>query len=139
MNIEENPYSSPLEPGNTPKYCIDLKAISLGGSIGMGVGFLWAILFGPSIDGPPSQNMSLIVFMTGFTATGTLVGLIKKYALFFGTFFGFLSMCIWAIVLLWNDPWVIIALIILGGSGLFCGSIIGAVFSYSVRSEIRKE
>jgi hypothetical protein len=110
----------------------------LGACIGLIVGIFWAMIFGPLTDGPPSIKLSFLIYTTSFAATGIIVGAFQRKPVLVGNIAGLLILSTWAVACNvgdsccggpWSlDPWVVIWLIALGGSGLFWGGVIGTIF-----------
>src|SRR5262249_40033816 len=100
----------------------------IGAVIGLGVGIFWAITFGPLTDGPPSIKLSFLVYSTGFTITGLVVGAIRRLPLLVGIVTGSLVLSYWAIILGPKDAWGVLWVMVFGGSGLFWGFFIGCIY-----------
>lgn len=110
-----------------------LLSAGLGTTIGLFVGILWALFFGPVTDGPPAIGLSLIVYTTGFAFTGLVVGMIQILPVLTGTMFGFLSLSTWAFIVGPKDGWMGLWITIFGGSGLVWGALIGGIYWYVYR------
>ena len=100
----------------------------LGAGIGLAVGIFWTFVFGPVTDGPPSIGLSLLVYSTGFTTTGLAVGAIQRLPILVGIVTGTVVLSWWALAIGPQDSWMVLWLIVFGGSGLFWGGIIGCIF-----------
>ena len=101
----------------------------LGTGIGLGVGVVWTMIFGPVFDGPPSITLTALVSITGLSFTGFAVGLFPKNTFMIGSIAGGLSMSTLAFIVGPRDGWIVIWLFLYGGSGIFCGCIIAGVYS----------
>ncbi|MFO7905587.1 MAG: hypothetical protein ACQESR_24460 [Planctomycetota bacterium] len=101
---------------------------SLGSGVGLCVGILWTMVFGPLTAGPPSMCLSFLVYTTSFTFTGFVVGTMQRLPLLVGAVTGFLTLLMWALIVGPKDGWMALWVIMFGGSGLFCGILIGCLF-----------
>jgi len=110
-----------------------LFSAGVGTTIGLFAGLLWTLLFGPMTDGPPSIELSLLVYTSGFAFTGFTVGVIRIFPVPFGTTIGFLSLSTWAIIVGPKDGWVGLWIMLFGGSGLVWGATIGGIYWYLYR------
>ena len=105
-----------------------VPSIAVGGVIGLVVGSIWTAIVGPFTDGPPSIALSFAVYALSLTLTGVTVGAVQRVPALVGLGTGvFLLLCA-AFIVGPSDGWIMIWLIIFGGSGFLCGPLIGGVY-----------
>lgn len=102
--------------------------MALGAAIGLSIGLGWSAIFGPATDGPPSLLLSFIVYSSGFTLTGVLVGFFEKVPPATGALLGLVILSVMAVIVGPKDGWIVLWLFAFGGSGLFWGFVIGAIY-----------
>lgn len=129
--MEENPYKSPSEA--SAQTAVSSKGIPykrgvIGASIGLLAGVFWAAVIGPHTDGPPSLTLSFIVYSTGFALTGFVVAVSNRFSPIVGAIAGLGILSLWAIVVGPKDGWLVLWLIVFGGSGALWGALIGLVW-----------
>jgi len=129
---EDNPYQTPtslgVKQGDDP-----LRRVISCAVIGAACGLFWTAVFGPFTAGPPSLMLSALVYTSGFALTGVAVGLAKSSALFVGPLSGMLILSAWAIIVGPRDGWLLLWLVIFGGSGLIWGFVIGGLGMLVIR------
>lgn len=99
-----------------------------GVAIGLSVGTVWTAFIGPLTDGPPSIALSFALYATGCTVTGGMVGAIRWFPETVGLLVCGLVLTVLARIAGPNSPWILLWMMIFGGSGLFCGAVIGGLF-----------
>jgi hypothetical protein len=101
-----------------------------GAMIGLVVAAGWTAVFGPLTEGPPSVWLSLVVYTIGFATTGTVVGAVGRFPELTGLSAGFLILAVLAVIVGPKDGWIVIWVVVFGGSGLLWGSVIGLLFRF---------
>lgn len=101
-----------------------------GGAAGMIVGSVWTALIGPLTDGPPSIGLSFVVYTTTLTCTGLVVGAVQRLPALIGLGMGWLTLSIAAIIVGPKDGWMLLWLMVFGGSGVICGPMVGGLFLF---------
>jgi hypothetical protein len=135
MTIDPNPYASPKEPvlpnleGGRLKRSRKVSAL-LGSCIGLSIGIIWTLIFGPLTDGPPSIRLSFLMYTTGFAATGFVVGIVQRSPVLVGAIAGSVIMSTWVYIVGPHDGWIVMWMIFIGGSGLVWGSVIGMIVHF---------
>jgi hypothetical protein len=104
------------------------SSILLGIAVGLVVGLAWTALFGPLTDGPPSLKLSLSVYTIGFSIAGAIVGAVRKFPEVVGLAAGSLTLSVVAVIVGPKDGWIVMWVMMFGGSGLLCGAVIGALY-----------
>ena len=135
MTFEPNPYSSPQTLADDhgrdtigSRRSSRLPSAGLGSAIGLGVSVLWTTVIGPLIfRAPPPIGLSVLIG-SGFVVTGFTVGAIQRLSPVFGAAIGLLTLSTLAIITGLKDTWIVVRLIVFGGSGLFGGFAIGCLF-----------
>ncbi len=74
------------------------------------------------------MGLSFLVYTTGFTFTGFVVGAIQRLPALVGTATGLLALSTWALIVGPKDGWMVLWVTIFGGSGLFWNVLIGCFF-----------
>ena len=105
-------------------------SILIGAGIGLVVGAAWTAVFGPLTDGPPSVWLSLAVYTSGFGVTGALVGAVRRSPELVGLSAGFLTLAVLAVIVGPKDGWLMLWVLVFGGSGLIWGAVIGVLFRF---------
>lgn len=99
-----------------------------GIAVGLAVSVCWTALIGPLTDGPPSLMLSLTVYAIGFTITGAIVGAIRRVPGIVGFIAGSLTLTAIAIIVGPKDGWLLLWIMVFGGSGYLCGAVIGGLW-----------
>ena len=137
--LHDNPYESPLSEGeiHSKKHNrAEARSVLLGTVIGFAVGVSWSVIFGPLSAG---IAVSALVYITGFTFTGLIVGAVRRFAPLVGATVGLVSLVLWAILVGPADAWFLLWVIVFGGSGVFCGCIIGVIFTILHERAVRRQ
>lgn len=136
-----NPYQSPqaeLEP--KPRFQSGMgrgDSTFTGACIGTGLGLVWTAVFSLLTNSQQAIGFSPLVFISGFTLTGTVIGLVQRLPMLIGPFVGTLVLTAWALAVGSSDGWIVIWVIMFGGSGLFWGFVIGLFFWLVHRAVLR--
>jgi hypothetical protein len=105
-----------------------LFSVFIGATIGFLISACWTALIGPLTDGPPSIVLSFFVYALGLTAAGAVVGAVHRLPELVGLTAAFVALSSLALVVGPPDGWMVVWLIVFGGSGCLCGPVIGVLF-----------
>lgn len=136
MPADQMPSSPPEQPvsrtspaeTSVPAQRSRLSLALRGAWIGLGVGIFWSVVLGPLTAALSSIALTFLLYGTGLALTGFVVGLVRRAAPLVGAIAGGASLCVWAFALRSEDGWIGLRLLVLGGSGMLWGCVIGAVF-----------
>lgn len=122
---ESSRTSVSAEYGNISRLWSGLRGLA----IGLAVGAVWALAFGPSCDGPPSMALSFVTYTVGLGITGFAVGALRRFPSLVGALVGLLLLSAWAIfVAAGRCSYAIMFWIVgFGGSGLLWGGVTGVI------------
>src|SRR5262249_26041437 len=104
------------------------SSILRGIAVGLVVGLAWTVLIGPLTEGPPSLRLSLAVYTIGFSIVGAIVGAVRRFPEMVGFAAGLVTLTLLAVIVGPKDGWIILWVMVFGGSGLLCGAMIGLLY-----------
>lgn len=125
---EESVSQPPTHAANPRTQRSRLALAVRGAWIGLGVGVFWSVVLAPLTARPSSVVLAFLVYATGLAVTGFVVGLVRRVPPLVGALVGAASLCVWAFLVGPKDGWIGLWFLVLGGSGLLWGTVIGAVF-----------
>lgn len=130
MRDDFDPYRPPSQTSPPPFKEIHhsrFKTTLLGVGVGLGVGVFWTFGVAP-LDEAQSGFFLSVTYLGVLSATGFIVGAVRRFAPVVGAVTCTAAHVLWALVVMPRDPWAIIWLFAFAVSGVVSGSIIGVVF-----------